>query len=76
MRKFILMAIRNSNCLELTVIGVISLNALLRCLPNEKEVVASSKIIFTVFVQTLALNNTRLAIHAIKLASFMMEAKN
>jgi hypothetical protein len=72
MRKFIILIIRNSNCLELTMLGVVSLYSLLKSLPAERATVSKSAILPTIISQTLSLNNEKLAINVLRLCSFIL----
>lgn len=72
MRKFLIMFIRNSNCLELTFLGILCLHSLLKCLPTERATFSKANMLPTIFNQALSLNNFKLAIQTVKLASLMI----
>jgi hypothetical protein len=71
MRKFVVNELKVANCKEIIAIAVLCLYALLKCLPNESAAVSKSGILQVIFTQTLSLNNAKMAVSALRIASLL-----
>jgi hypothetical protein len=72
MKKFIIYELKISNCNETTMMGILCLYALLKCLPSERVTVSKSGILPIIFTQSLSLNNTKIAVHALNISKLLL----
>lgn len=70
------MVIKNSNSLDLVIIGVICLQSLLRCLPNQRVLFCKAGMLPSLLEQTLTLRNNKLALHTLRTIGFLLENKS
>jgi hypothetical protein len=76
MREFLVNELKKSSSKEIIITATLCLYALLKCLPKEKAAISSSGVLDALFTKTLALCNTKVTVHTLRIAAILLEGGN